>query len=115
MSLSISDARVFSAALKKARQKRKLTQAECAELLDHSVSFQKDLERGRCSQALRGFTISAGRSAFPRTTVSSRMEPTEPALHTRRCCGCSRCATKRACPLSWLLQLYLQVLIRMPC
>ena len=49
MSLSISDARVFSAALKKARQKRKLTQAECAELLDHSVSFQKDLERGRCS------------------------------------------------------------------
>ncbi len=36
-------------------------------------------------QALRGFTISAGRSAFPRTTVSSRMEPTEPALHTRRC------------------------------
>jgi len=40
MSLSISDARVFSAALKKARQKRKLTQAECAELLGHSVSFQ---------------------------------------------------------------------------
>jgi len=75
MSLSISDARVFSAALKKARQKRKLTQAECAELLDHSVSFQKDLERGRCS----------------------------------------RCAMKRACPLSWLLQLYLQMLIRMPC
>ena len=55
MSLSISDARVFSAALKKARQKRKLTQAECAELLDHSVSVQKDLERGRCSPSIEGF------------------------------------------------------------
>ena len=55
MSLSISDARVFSAALKKARQKRKLTQAECAELLDHSVSFQKDLERGRCSPSIESF------------------------------------------------------------
>ena len=55
MSLSISDASVFSAALKKARQKRKLTQAECAELLDHSVSFQKDLERGRCSPSIEGF------------------------------------------------------------
>lgn len=55
MSLSISDARVFSAALKKARQKRKLTQAECAELLDHSVSFQKDLERGRCSPSIENF------------------------------------------------------------
>ena len=55
MSLSISDARVFSAALKKARHKRKLTQAECAELLDHSVSFQKDLERGRCSPSIEGF------------------------------------------------------------
>lgn len=115
MSLSISDARVFSAALKKARQKRKLTQAECAELLDHSVSFQKDLERGRCSQALRGFTISAGRSIFLRTTVSSRMEPTGPALHTRCCYSCSHCAMKKACPLSSLPQLYLQILIRMPC
>lgn len=55
MSLSISDARVFSTALKKARQKRELTQAACAELLDHSVSFQKDLERGRCSPSIEGF------------------------------------------------------------
>ena len=75
MSLSINDASVFSAALKKARQKRKLTQAECAELLDHSVSFQKDLERGRCSHY----------------------------------------AMKRAFPLLWQLQLYLQARIRMPC
>ena len=55
ISLSISDASVFSAALKKARQKRKLTQAECAELLDYSLSFQKDLERGRCSPSIEGF------------------------------------------------------------
>lgn len=55
MSLSIKDARVFSAALKKARKNRKLTQAECAELLGHSVSFQKDLERCRCSTSIEGF------------------------------------------------------------
>ena len=45
MSLSINDAQIFSAALKRARKKKHLTQAQCAELLDHSVSFQKDLER----------------------------------------------------------------------
>ena len=55
MSLSINDAQVFSAALKKARKKKHLTQAQCAELLDHSVSFQKDLERGRCSPSIEGF------------------------------------------------------------
>ncbi len=61
MSLSISDARVFSAVqafmegFEKARQKRKLTQAECTELLDHSVSFLKDLERGRCSPSIEEF------------------------------------------------------------
>lgn len=55
MSLSIKDARIFSAALKNARKKRKLTQAECAELLGHSVSFQKDLERCRCSTSIEGF------------------------------------------------------------
>lgn len=55
MSLSIKDARIFSVALKNARKKRKLTQAECAELLGHSVSFQKDLERCRCSTSIEGF------------------------------------------------------------
>ena len=61
MSLSISDAREFNAAqafmedFEKARQKRKLTQGECAELLDHSVPFQKDLERGRCSPSIEEF------------------------------------------------------------
>lgn len=55
MSLSINDAQVFGAALKKARKKKHLTQAQCTELLDHSVSFQKDLERCRCSPSIENF------------------------------------------------------------
>lgn len=47
MSLSIKDAQVFKNALKAARAKKRLTQATCAELLGHSLSFQKDLERCR--------------------------------------------------------------------
>ena len=55
MSLSINDVRIFSLALKKARKKLHLTQATCAELLDHSLSFQKDLERCRCSPSIGNF------------------------------------------------------------
>lgn len=55
MSLSIYDSEIFAAALKKGRKKKGLTQAACAELLGHSLSFQKDLERGRCSVSLEGF------------------------------------------------------------
>ena len=55
MSLSINDARIFSSALKKARKKLHLTQETCAELLDHSLSFQKDLERCRCSPSIENF------------------------------------------------------------
>lgn len=72
MSLSINDAQIFSAALKKARKKKHLTQAQCAELLDHSVSFQKDLERCRCSPSIENFyhicrtlDISADDCIFP--------------------------------------------------
>ena len=72
MSLSINDARVFSAALKKARKKKHLTQAQCAELLEHSLSFQKDLERCRCSPSIENFyhicrtlSISADDCIFP--------------------------------------------------
>lgn len=72
MSLSINDAGVFSQALKNARKKKRLTQAECAELLDHSLSFQKDLERGRCSPSIENFyhicrilDISADSCIFP--------------------------------------------------
>lgn len=72
MSLSIYDAQIFSNAIKKARAKKHLTQAACAELLDHSLSFQKDLERCRCSPSLEGFyhicrtlNISADDCIFP--------------------------------------------------
>ena len=36
MSLSLYDAQILSTALKKARAKKHLTQATCAELLEHS-------------------------------------------------------------------------------
>ena len=72
MSLSIKDARIFSNALKKARKKLHLTQAACAELLDLSVSFEKDLERCRCSPSIENFyhicrtlSISADDCIFP--------------------------------------------------
>ena len=35
--------------------KKHLTQAQCAELLEHSLSFQKDLERCRCSPSIENF------------------------------------------------------------
>lgn len=55
MSLSMKDAQIFSNALKKARKKLHLTQVTCAELLDLSVSFEKDLERCRCSPSIENF------------------------------------------------------------
>lgn len=55
MSLSIKDDQLFSAALKKARKRKHLTQAQCAELLEFSLSFQKDLERCRCSPSIKNF------------------------------------------------------------
>lgn len=72
MSLSMHDAQIFSKALKHARATNNLTQAECAELLDFSLSFQKALERCRCSTSLAGFyhicrtlNISADDCIFP--------------------------------------------------
>lgn len=72
MSLSINDAHIFSQELKKARKKMHLTQETCAELLEHSLSFQKDLERGRCSPSIENFyhicrtlNISADDCIFP--------------------------------------------------
>lgn len=55
MSLSKQDAENFSQALKAARKKRHLTQEECAELLNLSASYQKDLERMRCIPSLPNF------------------------------------------------------------
>ena len=46
MSLCLYDAKILGSTIKKARQKKHLTQAACAELLDFSLSFQKDVERG---------------------------------------------------------------------
>ena len=55
MSLSIADSRLFSNALKTARKKQHLTQEKCAELLNISVSFLKDLERSRSTPSLSAF------------------------------------------------------------
>lgn len=52
MSLTLYDVKILGAAVKDARSKRHLTQAECAELLEVSLSFQKDIERGRFSPSL---------------------------------------------------------------
>lgn len=75
MSLSIYDAQNLSNELKNARHRKHLTQAECAELLDHSLSYQKDLERGRCSPSLESFyhicrtlNISADDCIFPESS-----------------------------------------------
>ena len=64
--------KVFSEDLKKARKKLHLTQATCAELLDLSVSFEKDLECCRCSPSIENFyhicrtlSISADDCIFP--------------------------------------------------
>lgn len=72
MALSIYDAQIFKEAIKKARAKKHLTQAACAELLDYSLSFQKDLERCRCSPSIESFyhicrtlNISADDCIFP--------------------------------------------------
>lgn len=72
MSLLMHDAKIFSKALKKARAKKHLTQATCAELLGHSTSFQKDLECCRNSPSIENFfhicrtlNISADDCIFP--------------------------------------------------
>ena len=83
MSLSINDARVFSAALKKARKKKHLTQAQCAELLEHSLSFQKDLNVAAVPQALKISTISAGHWISLQMTAFSRTAMTGLPLHIR--------------------------------
>lgn len=77
MSLCLYDAKILGSTIKKARQKKHLTQAACAELLDFSLSFQKDIERGRFSPSLENFyhicrtlNISADACIFPDTDKS---------------------------------------------
>lgn len=55
MSLSITDAKIFGQAIKKARKKLRLTQEACAEMLNLSLSYYKDLERGRSVPALGSY------------------------------------------------------------
>ena len=55
MSLSITDAKIFSQILKNARKERHLTQDGCAELLNISSSFFKDLERCKSTPSLGSF------------------------------------------------------------
>ena len=75
MSLCYHDAQILSANLKKARSKLKITQAECAELLDFSLSYVKDLERCRCSPSIENYyhicrtlNMSADDCIFPESS-----------------------------------------------
>lgn len=94
MSLSIKDARIFSNAMKKARKKLHLTQATCAELLNHSLSFQKDLERCRCSPSIENFYHICRTLIFPQMTVSFQKTAKKQILHTTSYSGCFRYVTK---------------------
>ena len=78
MSLSITDSKIFSQALKNARKERHLTQEGCAELLNISASFFKDLERCRSTPSLSAFynicrtlNISADKCIFPESDVKN--------------------------------------------
>lgn len=55
MPLSQHDSQNFSEAIKAARKSKNFTQAVCAELLNYSLSFQRDLERGRYSPSIENF------------------------------------------------------------
>lgn len=92
MSLSIYDTQIFSDELKKARCKNHLTQAACAELLDYSLSFQKDLERGRCAPSLEVFyhicrtlNISADTCIFPEQSQTTSASLNELKLLLSKC------------------------------
>ena len=76
MSLSTIDARILGDAVRKARKEHCLTQAQCAKLLDYSLSYQKDLERCRYTPGLgtfyqlcRTLNISADECIFSADTL----------------------------------------------
>ena len=84
MSLCYHDAQVLSDVLKKARKNLKITQAECAERLDFSLPYLKDLERCRCSPSIENFyhicrtlNISADDCIFPESS-----DKTDSDLHS---------------------------------
>lgn len=97
MSLSIKDAKILSQVLKNARKERHLTQDGCAELLNISTSFFKDLERCKSTPSLGGFynicrtlNISADKCIF-----SENDDNSSPAYQELLCLLSH--ATKRAC------------------
>lgn len=78
MSLSVHDAQILRDVIKKGREKKHLTQAQCAELMDCSLSFIKELEICRSSPSIENFyqlcrtlNISADECIFPETQSSN--------------------------------------------
>ena len=80
MPLLFDDNKIFSIRLKDARKNMHLTQAKCAEYLNISTTFYKELERNQRSPSLelfykicRNMHISADSCIFPqdRTTTSA--------------------------------------------
>ena len=69
--LSLTDARIFGRSLKVSRKKQHLTQEACAEMLELSLSYYKDIERGRSVPSLgvyynicRTLNLSADKCIF---------------------------------------------------
>ena len=72
MPLLFDDSKIFSIRLKDARKSMNLTQAKCAEYLNISTTFYKELERNQSSPSLelyykicRNMHISADSCIFP--------------------------------------------------
>ena len=84
MPLLFDDNKLFSIQLKDARKNMNLTQAKCAEYLNISTTFYKELERNQSSPSLelyykicRNMHISADSCIFPKTGLH---------LRTMTCC-----------------------------
>ena len=81
MPLLFDDSKIFSIRLKDARKSMNLTQAKCAEYLNISTTFYKELERNQSSP----FTIKfAGICTYLRIPASS--PKTGLHLRTMICC-----------------------------
>ena len=78
MPLLFDDSKIFSIRLKDARKSMNLTQAKCAEYLNISTTFYKELERNQSSPSLelyykicRNMHISADSCIFPQDRTTS--------------------------------------------
>jgi hypothetical protein len=81
MSLSISDAHVFSAALKKARKKKHLNRRSAQNCSAIPYPSRRIWSAAAVPQALKISTTSAGCWIYPQMTVSSMTAMTGSALH----------------------------------